>query len=139
MGGYHYINKSIKNFENREKKLRELEGMYDYDIDNRFDTEYRDVRNYKYEEVIHTVGFRDTSELYKIRRLRFESLLYCILRDNCNPKDEQFKKSWHRLGLDKEYIKYGDSIKLIFKSYWLDNYKAIKQKSWSRVEQNNTK
>lgn len=139
-GGYHYIYKSPKEFKNRERKIRDTYDLPTYTLDNSFEKEYRDVRNFKYEEVIQSTGFIETTELYKIRRLKFESYLYCLLRQNLKPletdesKNKQFINQWNKLGITKDHIKYGENnIKLIIKAYWLNNYNQTKMKSWSRV------
>lgn len=135
-GGYHYIYKSPKEFKNKEKTLREAYNLQAYHMDSKFEADYRDVRNFKYEEVIQKIGLRETIELYKVRRLKFESYLYCILRQNIKPSniDSKFTEQWKKLGVTKDHIKYGQSgIKLIFKAYWLNNHKRLKRKSWSRI------
>lgn len=134
LGGYHTINVNIKAYSNREKKLREEYNLSTYsNLSKAYEKSYRDVRNYKYEEVIQLVGMRDTIENYNIRKLRFESYLYCNLRNNSISDDKQFNELFSQLGKTKDIIKYGDNIKLIFKSYWLDEYRPIVKKSWSRV------
>lgn len=110
-GGYHYIDKSIKSFNNKEKKLREQYDLSDYSEDFYYIKDYRDVRQYKYEEVIKLNGLLDNIELYRERRLRFESYLYCCLRAGLF-NDIQFKKHIYKVGKE---------LKLIIKDYWLDN------------------
>jgi hypothetical protein len=132
IGGYHYIFRAPDKFNNREKKLRSDYYLKDLAEDIWFN-EYRDVRKYKYNEVIQKEGMRDTCELHEYRRLRFESTLYCILRQHSISDNEHFNKQLKQLGVTKDYIKYGNNIKLIFKSYWLDEYRPIKKYSWSRV------
>lgn len=132
-GGYHYITKIVDRFFNKECYLRKELGLQHYNIDNEIIKDYRDVRNYKYTEVIKLSGFRDTIEIYKLRRLKFEAYLYCILRTNIKPNKTKFKREWNRLGKSVDFIKYGDNIKLIIKSYWLNECKPISKKSWSRI------
>lgn len=110
-GGYHYISLSPKEFVNRERKLREQYDLSDYSEDFYYIKDYRDVRQYKYEEVIKLNGLLDNIELYRERRLRFESYLYCCLRAGLF-NDIQFKKHIYKVGKE---------IKLIIKDYWLDN------------------
>lgn len=110
-GGYHYITLSPKEFVNRERKLREQYNLSDYSEDFYYIKDYRDVRQYKYEEVIKLNGLLDNIELYRERRLRFESYLYCCLRAGLF-NDIQFKKHIYKVGKE---------IKLIIKDYWLDN------------------
>lgn len=118
-GGYHFISKNIPNFENKERKLRELYDLCDYSACNLVDKDYRDVRQYKYEEVIQKEGIRDTLDLYKIRRLKFESALFCILRQHIKSNDTEFNIELDKLYSGKQIIKYGNNIKLIFKNYWV--------------------
>lgn len=110
-GGYHYINKSIKAFENRENKLREQYDLYAFTEDSEYDKDYRDVRQYTYDEVVKIKGLLSNNELYRERRLRFESYLYCCLRQGLL-NDIKFKNHIHKIGND---------IKLIIKDYWLDD------------------
>lgn len=110
-GGYHYISLSPKEFVNRERKLREQYDLSDYSEDFYYIKDYRDVRQYKYEEIIKLNGLLDNIELYRERRLRFESYLYCCLRAGLF-NDIQFKKHIYKVGKE---------IKLIIKDYWLDN------------------
>lgn len=132
-GGYHYIIKVVDKFFNKECYLRKELGLQHYSSESELSEDYRDVRNYRYTEVIKLSGFRDTIETYKLRRLRFESYLYCVLRANLKPNKAKFKQEWNKLGKSVDFIKYGDKIKLIFKSYWLNECKPISKKSWSRV------
>lgn len=110
-GGYHYITLSPKEFVNRERKLREQYDLSDYSEDFYYIKDYRDVRQYKYEEVIKLNGLLDNIELYRERRLRFESYMYCCLRAGLF-NDIQFKKHIYKVGKE---------LKLIIKDYWLDN------------------
>ena len=134
MGGYHYILRAPQGFKNREKNIREELNLQHFNTLSIYDTDYRDVRNFKYEEVIQKEGLRNSIELYKIRRLKFESYLYCSLRQGLNPSNKNFLIEWQRLLKGKDYIKYGNNIKLIFKNYWLNNSKQINnKKTWSRI------
>ena len=132
-GGYHLIDKEIKGFRNKERLIRRDLGLYDFNFDTKIPKDYRDVRNFKYEEVVQLVGFRNTTDLNHIRRIRFESYLYCILRSHINSNNESFNKQLSQLGKTKTVIKYGDSIKLIFKDYWLDSYSTNTYKTYSRI------
>lgn len=110
-GGYHYIDKTIKAFENKEKKLRERYNLCAFAMDSEYIKDYRDVRQYTYDEVIKLKGLITNSELYRERRLRFESYLYCCLRQGLL-NNVHFKNHIHKIG---------DNIKLIIKDYWLDD------------------
>lgn len=109
-GGYHYINKSIKSFDNKEKKLREQYNLCGFSVDSEYDKDYRDLRQYTYDEVIKLKGLISNTELYRERRLRFESYLYCCLRQGL----------FNNIEFKKRIYKIGDGIKLIIKDYWLD-------------------
>lgn len=135
LGGYHYIMKSPDKAVNKERIIRELLSLNTYK-DNKTPNEadYRDVRNFKYNEVVKHVGFRDTISLYRTRRLTFEVELYCMIRQNIPPcGDNTFCNEWKELGVSKEYIKFGENIKLIFKAYWLDKFKQIPKRTWSMI------
>ena len=137
LGGYHFIYRAPKAFKNRERELREQLDLNSYSENtiNKFDEiykDYRDVREYSYNELIQKVGLIHTNEVYSIRRLKFESYLFCIMRKNILSDNAEFNNYLARLGRDFTSVKYGDTIKLIFKSYWLDNYKPVKVKTWSR-------
>ena len=108
-GGYHYIDKSIKAFENKEKKLREQYGLNAFASDSEYDKDYRDVRQYTYDEVIKLKGLLSNDELYRERRLRFESYLYCCLRQGL----------LNTIKFNEGIYKIGNDIKLIIKDYWL--------------------
>lgn len=110
-GGYHYIDRQPRGFRNREKKLREQYDLYEYSSDFCYNSDYRDVRQYKYEEVISKYGLLDNIDLYRERRLRFESYLYCCLRQGL----------LNELQFRNHIYKVGKEIKLIIKDYWLDN------------------
>ena len=134
-GGYHFITKVVDGFFNKECYLRKENRLQHYSTGSVIICEYRDVRQYKNHEVVKKEGFRETSDTYKIRRLKFESYLYCILREKLSPnkKHKKFLADWDKLGKSSEYIKYGNNIKLIIKSYWLNSYQSIKYKSWTRI------
>lgn len=129
---YHNILRNNKFSKNKEKQIRERLNLEH--ISNIIDIphDYRDVRQYKIEEIINKIGFRDTNDLYRLRRLKFESYLFCILRQGCKP--EEHVEDWEELGVTKHYIKIGEHVKLIIKSYWLDEYKPIQKRTWSRIE-----
>lgn len=111
IGGYHYITKETEGFRNRERSLRKEYKLFAYNHESSYDSDYRDVRQYKYNEVVIKVGFIANDEIYKFRRLRFETYLYCTLRQNC----------LDNLHFNNGIYKVGNSLKLIIKEYWLDN------------------
>ena len=121
IGGYHYISRRVKGFKNREQDIREEFNLPVYSIDSVRHKDYRDVRNYKYNELIQRVGLLDLSENSKYRRLRFECYLFCKLRAGA------FDSTVFKHGIYK--IKGG--IPLIIKEYWLDGIER-KQYTWSR-------
>ena len=123
-GGYHYIMRSPDNkFKNIERKIREEYELNAYSPEHKIEREYRDVRNYKYSEVLIKYGLLESTELYRERRLRFESYLYSLIHGG-KLNDIKFKNGIHKIGT-------GD-IKLIIKDYWiLDKDRPIK--TWTRV------
>lgn len=120
-GGYHYIDRAPRQFKNRENELRQQYNLIAYNPAQAFDTEYRDVRNFKYNEVIQKYGMLDSIDLYRERRLRFESYLYCCIRQGL----------LDNLEFRKGIYKYGDTIKLIIKDYWILN-KDRPNKTWRK-------
>lgn len=111
-GGYHYINSSTKQYKNKEKHYRIEYNLLNY-INYREEdfNDYRDVREYKYEQVVTELGMIDTGRLYRERRLLFESYLYCCIKAGLF-NDVQFKHGRYKLG---------KNIVLILKEYWLTN------------------
>jgi len=132
-GGYHYILRNPYTFSNRELKYRDELGLRHYSIKHEPEVRYRDVRQYTIEQVNQLVGIRTNTELYEIRKLKFESYLYCLLRENLKSDDDAFNIQLEALGKTEQFIKYGKGIRLIFKSYWLNEYETLDRKSWSRV------
>ena len=135
--GYHYITKRIKGIVNHENELRVKYELNSYHPDSGKDVElnYRDVRTLGKAEYEAKIGFRmDNSPMWE-RQLNFESLLFCVLRGHIGPDDIQIKKEYSELGKTRPIFKYGNTIKLIFKYYWLDEYnsKFNREYSWSRV------
>jgi hypothetical protein len=132
-GGYHYIDKSIQKFRNKEKEYREQYGLNTYSKDFKYQHSYRDVRNFKYDEVVLKHGMIDTVELYKIRKLKFESYLFCVMRCKLYCEDDTFNNQLKQLYNGRSMIKYGINIKLIFKNYWVDEYERNTNKTWSTI------
>lgn len=116
-GGYHYIEKSVKGFQNKEKKYREIEGLNTFTDSYKYEHDYRDVRQYKYNEVVTKYGMLETTDNYKVRRLKFECYLYCLIRG----------KLLDNIKFNNGIYKIGDNIKLIIKKYWLDDVKINKK------------
>ena len=120
-GGYHYIDRSPKEFRNSEKRLREKFGCSTYDLNFKMDKDYRDVRNYKYQEVVSKKGMIDSNNNYHIRRLLFEAYLFGIIRNGL----------LNNLNFKHGISKISEDIPLLIKEYWLDN-KERKIYTWSR-------
>lgn len=133
LGGYHYIDRTVDKFSNVEKNLRKEYCLCDFAEGNVFLKSYRDVREFKFEEVFSKEALFSQTETYKIRRINFESYLYCVLRQHLEPEEEDFRRDWGALLRGKPYIKYGNKIKLIIKNYWLDNSNYKNNRTWSRV------
>lgn len=135
--GRYYIDKFSKKLTNRELKLR-----YDLFIDTFKENQtiseddFRDVRNYTLEHIWTRYGMLDTLDTYKDRRLKFDSYLYCILRANIESNNSEFNNEWYKLGINRNIIKYGDNIKLIFKDYWKDGIEVKKYQTWMRIKNN---
>lgn len=131
--GYHLIYKKLEGVKNKEKELRQLYNLKaissDGDAESIEILNYRDVRNYTINQMYTQVGMIDTDIPYWKRILDFEMYLFSIIREHLLP-DGEFRKEWEKLGKTKEFIKYGDSIKLIIKDYWLDNIERNKDKTW---------
>ena len=134
--GYHYISKSIPGKVNHERELRKLNSLSDYSsTDNAINLNYRDVRNLSQSEYEAKIGINFSNKPYWERLLDFESMLFCILRSEATPDDEKFAEIYARLGKNKQIVKYGNTIKLIFKDYWLNDFNAAvyQRKTWSRI------
>ena len=132
-GGYHFIDRSPKGFNNIEKLMREERELLAYKGTKPVFEDYRDVRNYKYIEVVQKVGLRETFDTYKIRRFKFESLLYCIIAEGALPTEQEVLPYWKRLKTGKVNLyKYGKDIKLILKDYWFTGVLPTQTKTWSR-------
>ena len=97
------------------------------------DADYRDVRYLGAREYEAKIGFIFVDKPYWERLIDFESLLFCIMRQESVPSDLEFREYFLKLGKSKSIVKYGDTIKLIFKHYWL-NRSNIKfsNKTWNR-------
>ena len=120
-GGYHYIERSPVAFKNKEKELQLDYMLPIYSEEFRYEHDYRDVRNFKYNEVITKCGMLSTTDLYRERRLKFESYLYCCIR----------KDLMDNIKFNKGIYKYGGSIKLIIKDYWIKDKKRP-NKTWCK-------
>lgn len=133
LGGYHYISRAPKGFKNREMSIRERHRLNNYSPECETIENYRDVRRFRLDDIVKIKGLRNNNLNYHLRKLNFESYLYCCLRQGVKPDDREFAKKWETLGKQKDIIKYGNGIMLIFKSYWLDEYRPVKKKTWSRI------
>ena len=134
--GRYYIDKFSKKLSNRELKLRR-DLLIDTFKDNNslvHERDFRDVRNYKIEEIWSKYGMIDTIDSYKNRRLKFDSYLYCILRADIPSNDSYFNDEISKLKKGKHVIKYGENIKLLFKDYWFNNIEIKKYQTWMRLD-----
>ena len=120
-GGYHYILRDPNGFKNVEKMLRDELELNHFSEKSEIENDYRDVRKYKYNDIISKVGLLDNIDLYRERRLRFESYLYCCIKNGLLNNIE-FKGGIY---------KYGEAIKLIIKDYWVYD-KSRPNKTWTR-------
>lgn len=128
-GGFHFLDKKVEKFENVELRVRNMYGLDTQIGKLREIPPYRDVRKFRYEEITKKLNDFYDIELFRYRRLRFESTLYSLMRAGAVAEDI---KNWEQLGKTVDYIKYGENIKLIFKSYWLNEFKEPIRKTWSR-------
>lgn len=119
-GGYHYIARQFKGFVNMEKKLRDSRGLKHYNGRRKDLVDYRDVREYNFEQLF--TNAEDAPRLlYRIRKLMFDSHLYCIIQQNAVPDKEYQRAQYSKLGSQPCLVKYavpGCTPTLIFKSYW---------------------
>ena len=124
--GYHYIDLNVKGMKNTERRLRKVYYLSDYSYNHNDDKDYRDVREYRFEEVLGKTEDVFTTNPYWIRRLEFESYLYCCLR----------KGLTQGINLEKsnEYTKIGKNIPLIIKGYWLNGIDKSTDKEWKYAE-----
>lgn len=129
--GYHSISSVKECYYNIEYSLRHDLQLADYKVPP-LKIDYRDVRRYTYSQLICLTNmFIDTDDRYKIRRLKFESYLYCCLREHLIPKDAV--DLWKQLGTNLTYIKYKrNGIPLIIKSYWLDDVNICKKHTYDK-------
>ena len=125
--GYHFIDKETKKLHNYERRVRKKFKLDDFSPYNQEIPEYRDVRWYKLPEIINKVQVTSI-ENFKLRRLDFESYLYCCLRQGLsNSKFDLLDSSY-------AYFKIGKQVPLIVKGYWKDSYNYEKY-SWKKSYQ----
>lgn len=134
-GGYHVVGKDIKRFNDREEKYRKLYRLNTFKSDHSQEMlNYRDVRQFKREEVFKKVGVREEEAPYWKRILDFESYIFCVFKSGKFPIESEHIERFKSLGVTSDYMKYGDKeIKLILKGYWKIDGKLLKRKSWSRL------
>ena len=118
--GYHYINRQFKGFRNVEWNKRKALELPNFKENQPCITDFRDVRQYRKEELFgNTV--RETIIPYKLRRLMFDSLLYCIIKQDSKTDDAEFNSRYAKLKTQDcilNYRPYYNAPPLIFKSYW---------------------
>lgn len=119
-GGYAYINRQLKGFTNYENKVRTELGLSAYAHYDIF-RDFTDVRHYRYEELFSD-KLNPDQEPYKIRRLRFDCMLYSIIQAGAKPDDQDTARRWIKLSKQECFMVYKPFYKtdppLIFKSYW---------------------
>ena len=127
--GYTYITKQFTGFSNQELLYRRKLNLPNY-LDDEIPSDYCDVRQYDYWYYIDKYkNVTISKELYKYRRLAFESYLFCCIRAGLTPTDEP---RWNKLGKSLSYIKIKDTVPFFVKQEWLDDYNVSK-KTWRRV------
>lgn len=117
--GYTYLTKDFINVKNKENYLRKSFNLPTYKDDiYPKEIDYRDVREYRADQLMQNTALwlsSSNSEPYQIRRLRFESYLYCTLAEHLKFKEEDiYSKLEH-----KKIYKIGVEKPLILKNYWI--------------------
>lgn len=117
--GYTYLTKNFINVKNKENYLRKSFNLPTYKDDiHPKEIDYRDVREYRADQLMQNTALwlsSSNSEPYQIRRLRFESYLYCTLAEHLKFKEEDiYSKLKH-----KKIYKIGVEKPLILKNYWI--------------------
>lgn len=117
--GYTYLTKNFINVKNKENYLRKSFNLPTYKDDvHPKEIDYRDVREYRADQLMQNTTLwlnSSNSEPYQIRRLRFESYLYCVLAEHLKFKEEDvYDKLKHR-----KIYKIGEDKPLILKNYWI--------------------
>ena len=118
--GKHYITRQFKGFINNERlKRKELELPTFKENQPKLE-EYRDVRQYKREELFGITPL-DNIIPYKIRRVLFEAMLYCIIQEGAWSTNTEFNRRYIKLQKEKCILSYREGYAqppLILKSYW---------------------
>lgn len=120
IGGYHYITRQFKGFVNAEHKKRNMLELNSYKEKMIIPEDYRDVRQYRRQELFGDT-FIETVIPYKFRRLLFDSMLCCIIKQHSVTTDPVFNFRYSRLSKEQCILSYTPdncSVPLIFKSYW---------------------
>lgn len=119
-GGYHYITRQLKGFVNLEWIKRKDLGLAHFAENQPILRDYRDVRQYRREELFGD-NIREQILPYRVRRLRFDSMLYCIIQQNSLSDNAEFNRRYNQLKQHNCILSYRPYYKappLIFKSYW---------------------
>lgn len=134
IGGYHYITRQYKGFANVEWRKRKDFFLENYRENQLILREFRDVRQYRREQLFGNAPIQ-TIVPYKFRRLVFDSMLCCIIKQHSITTDTEFNERYKKLSeMDciLNYKPYYKAPSLIFKSYWygvgtVDNKRTIKR------------
>lgn len=133
--GYTYIARQFKGFTNYEHQIRKSRELRTFDAFYE-DIDFTDVRHYRYEELFKN-SLNESETFYKIRRLKFDCLLYSIIQQGSLPTDEKTKERYKKLMQQECIMCYKptnrDDPALILKSYWFGvgeyaNKRAITRK-----------
>lgn len=119
LGGYHAILQQFYGNTNKEKQYRNELGLNHY-TGNIKTEDFRDVREYRKEQLFDNV-IVEHIEQYEYRRLRFDCMLFCIIKSNAESNDDKFNERLANLKQDESILIYRplrDVPALIFKSYW---------------------
>lgn len=133
--GYTYISRQFKGFTNYEHQIRKSLELRTYETYYE-NEDYTDVRHYRYTELFKD-KLNSNANYYKLRRLKFDCLLYSIIQSGALPTDERTRERYKKLSQQECIMCYKpthrDDPALIFKSYWFGigsyaNKRAITRK-----------
>ena len=139
-GGYTFIYKELPQFKNKDVSLRKRYKLPTWS-DNKTSSfhkndeeSYRDTRVYEYTTYVSKMGdsYKESSDLYKYRRLAFELYLYCSASANKTPIDAA-EYAWETLGKTAHYIKMNDgTVPFFVKCEWFNNNTLKNNVTWRR-------
>lgn len=120
IGGYHYITRQFKGFANVEWRKRKDFFLENYAGNQLIISDHRDVRQYRREQLFGNAPIQQIVP-YKYRRLAFDCMLYCVIKQGSKTDNEEFNERYAKLSKQDcilNYKPYYKAPSLIFKSYW---------------------